>query len=909
MTIHLLKRKIMSTTSPDEQLDAALSADIAFLTQALLNVLQHETTAEVQTVLRHLLDGSQPQNTIQQALPVLDLQQQQDLIRACSLFAQLLNIAEDAHHERQQQMHDHSLHSERSTFIYALRQLQQQHTSADTLEKSLQNTSISAVLTAHPTEVQRQSILCFQRYIRNLLSEYNHSHQPYSEQLQQEIEALLLALWQTDETRHFKISVSDEIYNSVTYFPLSFFKAMPALYRKLQQQLANTYPKISLPNVISIGSWVGGDRDGNPHVNAESLQEAVSFQANTLFPHYQQCLEELYQLLPLSSRRIQIDQTIHQMVEQSPDTDSAHTEEPYRRALAYIQARLHSTAQQLGIQLTSPYQGLPPYQQPAELLLELNNIAQSLQHNGSALLAHGKLADLIRSVSLFGFHLMSIDLRQHAAKHAEVVDQLFAHANLENFQQLNEEDKQKVLLRELRTQRPLYSPYINYSSHTMRELAIFHAAADIKNRYGETAINQCIISNAETVSDILVVALLLKETGLLTINNERPSSRINIVPLFETIDSLHNCIDIMDNLFSLPWYRTLLKSRENLQEIMLGYSDSNKDGGYITSQWSLYQAESRLVKLFNQHHVRLRLFHGRGGSIGRGGGPAFDAILAQPAGSVAGQMRITEQGEVITAKYAAPTKAERNLEALIAATLEATLLPPHSREPDHKLMDDLSRYAYQHYRKLITYPGFIDYFLQTSPIQEIASLNIGSRPASRKTLTQIQDLRAIPWVFSWTQNRLMLPAWYGFGSAVAELIQQDSNNLQRLQQQAQHSPFLQTMLANMEQVMAKADLTIAAAYVKLASNQQAAATIFSMLTDEFDRSRQALLNIMQYQNYLSDNHALARSLAMRIPYLNALNWLQIHLLQEQRQQPENSQILQLIHLTINGIAQGLRNTG
>lgn len=898
----------MTVSVSDSHQDAALSADITFLTQSLLNILQQETSTQVQTVLRQLLEGQQPQQTIQQAIPTLNLQQLQDLIRACSLFAQLLNIAEDAHHERQVSKHTEQ-QTKRTSFVHVLKQLQQQHISRDELEQTLKHTSISAVLTAHPTEVQRQSILCFQRFIRTLLSERDHSQQPYSKELQQEIEALLLALWQTDETRHFKISVSDEIYNSVTYFPLSFFKAIPALYRKLHHRLANIYPNTPLPDVISIGSWVGGDRDGNPHVNADSLQEAFTFQANTLFPYYQQCLEELYQLLPLSSRRIHTDNIVVYMAEQSPDTDTAHSEEPYRRALAYIQARLHATAQRLCIQLNSPYQGLSAYLQPAELLQDLKNIAHSLHQNGSALIAQGKLTDLIRSVSLFGFHLMSVDLRQHAAKHADVVAELFEHADLENFASLTEEDKQRVLSRELSTQRPLYNPYINYSSLTMRELAIFHTAADIKNRYGEAAINQCIISNAETVSDILVVALLLKETGLLTINNKVPNSRINIVPLFETIDSLHNCIDIINQLFNLSWYRALLRSRGNLQEIMLGYSDSNKDGGYVTSQWSLYQAESQLVQLFKKHHVRLRLFHGRGGSIGRGGGPAFDAILAQPAGSVAGQIRITEQGEVITAKYAAPSKAKRNLEALIAATLEATLLPPHNREPNSKLMDELSSYAFNHYRQLITYPSFIDYFLQTSPIQEIASLNIGSRPASRKSLTKIQDLRAIPWVFSWTQNRLMLPAWYGFGTAVAKLIEQDSNNLQRLQQQAQHSPFFQTMLANMEQVMAKADLTIAAAYVNLADNQQVAQTIFRMLTSEFELSLQALLSIKQHQHYSSDNHTLVKSLALRIPYLNALNWLQIHLLQQQRQQADTSEILPLIHLTINGIAQGLRNTG
>ncbi|PIT40363.1 phosphoenolpyruvate carboxylase [Snodgrassella alvi] len=894
----------------DEQKDAPLSADISFLIQALLNMLAHETTVAVQTVLSQLINGKEPQITIQQAMPSLDLRQQQDLIRACSLFAQVLNIAEDVHHERRRQTYEqNSEHFGRTSFNHVIRQIQQQKISTTELETTLQQTSISAILTAHPTEVQRQCILCFHRHIRSILNERNHPQHPHSKELQQQAEAIMLALWQTDETRHFQISVSDEIYNSINYFPLSFFKAVPALYRKLQCQLTSIYPDVSLPNVITIGGWVGGDRDGNPYVNADTLQEAFSFQAKALFQHYHQCLDELHQLLPLSSRRVQVNSSVLHMAELSPDTATAHKEEPYRRAIAYIQTRLSATEQQLGLQPYNQHYRLPFYRQSEEFLQELNHLARSLQENGSALLSEGKLADLIRSVSLFGFHLMSVDLRQHAAKHTEVVTELFAHADLEDFKILSEAAKQRVLIRELSTQRPLYSPYIQYSNNAMRELTIFQTAARIKNDYGETAINQCIISNAESVSDILVVALLLKETGLLSINNEKPSSRINIVPLFETIDALQKSVDIMDKLFSLPWYRAFLHSRNNLQEIMLGYSDSNKDGGYVTSQWSLYLAESQLVKLFAHHHIRLRLFHGRGGSVGRGGGPSFDAIMAQPAGSVAGQIRITEQGEVITAKYADPTNAERNLEALVAATLEATLLPPQNSEPDNQIMDTLSASAFRHYRKLITCPGFIEYFLQTSPIQEIASLNIGSRPASRKTLARIQDLRAIPWVFSWTQNRLMLPAWYGFGSAVTELINQDSANLQRLQQQAQYSLFFQTMLSNMDQVMAKADLTIAQAYVNLASNQEAAHTIYSMLADEFERSKQALLSILQRQRYLSDNRTLARSLALRIPYLNALNWLQIHLLQQLRHQPDNSELLQLIHLTINGIAQGLRNTG
>ena len=407
-----------------------------------------------------------------------------------------------------------------------------------------------------------------------------------------------------------------------------------------------------------------------------------------------------------------------------------------------------------------------------------------------------------------------------------------------------------------------------------------------------------------------------------------PVSRINIVPLFETIEALQNSTRIMSELLDKPWYKSVLASRDNLQEIMLGYSDSNKDGGYVTSQWSLYQAEIQLVEMAEKYAIQLRLFHGRGGSVGRGGGPSFEAILAQPEGSVDGQIRITEQGEVITAKYADAGNAERNLETLIAATLKASLLPNHSESPDSDLMNQLSHEAFNCYRALITQPYFIDYFLQTSLVKEIASLNIGSRPASRKSLARIQDLRAIPWVFSWMQNRLMLPAWYGFGTAVEKLIADNPENLAKLQHNAQHSAFMQAMLSNMAQVMAKTDIEIAQAYVELANDATEANAIFALITAEYHRSLKALLTLTNKETLLDDNRTLARSLALRLPYLNALNWLQVALLKQLREATADERsttettnettsdnetsytaALNLVHLTINGIAQGLRNTG
>jgi len=777
------------------------------------------------------------------------------------------------------------------------------------VQKQLNTTNVTAVLTAHPTEVQRQTVLNFNRRIRALLPRRERcTHADALAELRREIDTILLGLWQTSETRHHKLSVNDEINNGVSIFPMSFFEALPKLYRSMEREFQTTYPDVDVPDILKIGGWIGGDRDGNPFVSAETLRFAFRRHADAVFRFYRGELDKLYRELPLSVRRVKVNDDVMALSDESPDEEIARTEEPYRRAIAYIMARVMGKARSLGLGMGCKFGFMLPYASAQEFSDDLHKLQRSLRDNGSALLGEGRLADLIRSVSVFGFHMMPLDLRQHAEKHADVVAELFKHAGLEDYASLSETEKQTVLLRELKHQRPLSSPFITYSEHIRREMAIFNEARNIKDEFGENAVTQSIISNCEQPSDLLALALLLKESGLLTIENGKPQSRINIVPLFETIEALENACPVMETMFSNEWYRDLLQSRDNIQEIMLGYSDSNKDGGYVTSSWCLYQAELGLVELFKKYDVRMRLFHGRGGSVGRGGGPSYQAILAQPAGSVAGQIRITEQGEVITAKYADPGNAVRNLETLVAATLEASLLPDQ-KDPEPALMQALSDVSFKYYRELITHPDFIDYFLQTSPIQEIATLNLGSRPASRKTLARIQDLRAIPWVFSWMQNRLMLPAWYGFGSAVENLCEGKPETLAALREHAQHNPFFQAMLSNMEQVMAKTDITLAENYAGLSESPEKAAVIFGMIKEEYQRSRKALLDLLQTDELLRDNRSLARSLALRIPYLNALNGLQVAMLKRLRKDPHDPHTLLMVHLTINGVAQGLRNTG
>ncbi len=890
--------------------DAALAADAEFLKQSLFNLLHEEASPLVVETVKLLSTSDDSAALIEKVLPQLDEQQTHDLTLACGLFAQILNIAEDVHHERRRQIHEEAGHnSAEGSLTETVRKLKAGKVNGKAVQQQLDNTVVTAVLTAHPTEVQRQTVLSFNRRIRTLLPQRERCTNPEAlAQLRREIDAVLLCLWQTSETRRHKLSVNDEINNGVSIFPMSFFEALPKLYRTMERDFQTAYPGVRIPNILKIGGWIGGDRDGNPFVSAETLRFAFRRHADAVFRFYRGELDKLYRELPLSIRRVKVNDDVMALAALSPDEEIARTEEPYRRAIAYIMARAMGKARSLGLGMGCKFGFLEPYATVEEFLTDLKKLQRSLHENGSQLLAEGRLANIIRSVSVFGFHMMPLDLRQHASKHADVVAELFQHAGLEDYNSLNEEQKQAALLRELIHQRPLYSPFITYSDHTRHELAIFNEARKIKDEFGEDAVTQSIISNCEQPSDLLALALLLKESGLLVVENGKPHSRINIVPLFETIEALENACPVMETMFRLDWYDALLESRGNIQEIMLGYSDSNKDGGYVTSSWCLYQAELGLVELFKKYDVRMRLFHGRGGSVGRGGGPSYQAILAQPAGSVAGQIRITEQGEVITAKYADPGNAQRNLETLVAATLEASILPD-KKDPDAKLMQDLSDVSFKYYRELITHPDFIDYFLQTSPIQEIATLNLGSRPASRKTLARIQDLRAIPWVFSWMQNRLMLPAWYGFGSAVETLCEGNPDTLTALREHAQSNPFFQAMLSNMEQVMAKTDITLAENYAGLSESPDKAKVIFGMIKEEYQRSRKALLDLLQTEELLRDNRSLARSLALRIPYLNALNGLQVAMLKRLRKEPDNPHALLMVHLTINGVAQGLRNTG
>lgn len=850
----------------------------------------------------------------------LPAEQADRMIRAFGHFSHLANIAEDQHHIRRTRAYAMANAAPRpGTMAYALQRAAKAGISRDALQAFFANALCSAVLTAHPTEVRRKSSIDREMEIARLLDERDRvKFTP--EELEANRHALrraVLTLWQTSLLRSTRLRVIDEVVNGLAYYDHTFLRALPRFYADLEDTLGTveeSWVGIEVPSFLRMGSWMGGDRDGNPYVTADVTQQTLVMQSRRALGFY---LEELHQLggeLSLDDRIVGISDDLKALAEASPDRAPERAHEPYRRAIVGIYARLAATARELvGLDASHPTHPADPYRSAAELKADLDTIDTSLVGNGSGPLARGRLRSLRRAVDVFGFHLASLDLRQNSDVHARVVGELLQAAGAtSDYAAMPEPARIELLVAELANPRPLVSPHFAYSDETAGELATLKVAADAHRRFGPAAMPHYVISKADGVSDILEVAVLLKEAGLLRPREGRLD--VDIVPLFETIGDLQRSGPVMQALFDLPAYRRLLASRGEVQEAMLGYSDSNKDGGYLTSTWELYKAELALVDVFKRHKVGLRLFHGRGGSVGRGGGPSYQAILAQPPGAVQGSIRITEQGEVIGAKYSNAEVGRRNLETLAAAMLEATLLEPEQAAPraDYiEVMETLSAAAFRAYRALVyETEGFERYFRESTVIGEIANLNIGSRPASRSKQQRIEDLRAIPWVFSWAQCRLMLPGWYGFGSAVRSWTEARPNDgMAILQAMHREWPFFRSTLSNMDMVLAKSDIAIASRYAELVTDATLRETVFSRLREEWKASIEALLAITGQRELLESNPLLARSIRNRFPYIDPLNHVQIELLRRHRSGDPDPAVVQGIHLSINGIAAGLRNSG
>jgi len=881
------------------------------------------------SVAYRLKSDTQAGRALDRLLKNLSNDQTVSVIRAFSYFSHLANIAEDQHHVRRRHHHARNGNLQEGSLAMSFERLARADVRSGDIAKMLGKAYISPVLTAHPTEVQRKSILDAERAIAELL-EVRDGLNTLNERTDNEslLRARVTQLWQTRMLRTAKLTVADEIENALSYYRSTFLRQIPRMYKEVEGFLRGHV----VGNFFRMGNWIGGDRDGNPFVTAETLHMALARQAETALRFYLTEVHELGAELSVSASLSPVSQAMQALAEASPDQNPHRQDEPYRRALIGVYARLAATLQALTGTEALRHAVAPqnPYLSAGDFLADLQVIEASLQTHHAHALIEPRLRPLMRSVQVFGFHLATVDLRQSSDKHEAVVAELLRTARIvENYSAFDETQRRNLLLQVLNDARPLRIRAAHYSEHTLSELAIFEAAAESLQRFGRDAIRHYIISHTEDVSDLLEVMVLLKEAGLLrgNLGDASAVTDLIVVPLFETIEDLRQAAPIMQQFYALPGVTQMMKNSGGEQDIMLGYSDSNKDGGTFTSNWELYRAEIALVDFFaelqKKHGITPRLFHGRGGTVGRGGGPSYQAILAQPPGTVNGQIRLTEQGEVIASKYAHPEIGRRNLETLVAATLEATLLHPTKSAPKSFLdaATAISDASFKAYRKLVyETPGFTDYFFSATPIREIAELNIGSRPASRKATRAIEDLRAIPWGFSWGQCRVALPGWCGFGSAIEHFLGKETKvrkeRLLLLQRMHKQWPFFRTLLSNLDMVLAKSDLAIAARYVDLVEDKKLGKRIFGLIQAEWQRTNDALTLITGEKKRLASNPSLARSIAHRFPYLDPLNHLQVELMRRYRQQADariddtgSERVKRGIHISINGIAAGLRNTG
>ncbi|MEO1729368.1 MAG: phosphoenolpyruvate carboxylase [Pseudomonadota bacterium] len=829
----------------------------------------------------------------------LNLDETLDFVRGFGLFSMLANLAEDR---------DGVMAHTKASFETACACLEEHGVSREDILNLLNESLIVPVLTAHPTEVRRKSVIDHRNRIADLmkLRDIGARLTPEGDDVEEAIKRQIALLWSTRTLRRQKLYVSDEVDNALDIMRRVLLPALPALYRQWDRILGERPSSF-----VRLGSWIGGDRDGNPFVTAQSLEYALGRGAESILAWYLDQLQDLGADLSVSSEIAPLPNSLAALAEASGDHSPHREDEPYRRALIGMYGRLSATYEDLCGKAPArpPLVAKDPYLTPVEFERDLVQIAQALEELGGNNLGWGgALGHLFRAVQTFGFHLATLDLRQNSSVHEKVVAELFeAATDRVDYLALGEEERVALLLSELAGKRPLRTPWATYSETTQKELAIIDAVADAHRRYGPDCISQYVVSMAESVSDLLEVLILLREAGLYTGGSE-PSCPIMPVPLFETIGDLEMAPDIMRAYFAIPEIEALSSARGS-QEVMIGYCDSNKDGGYLTSSWMLARASEALAPVFESAGVTMQLFHGRGGSVGRGGGSAFEAIRGQPHGTVNGRIRITEQGEMIAAKFGSIETAASNLESMASATLLATLepeqIPPQDYTRFATAMDEISQCALSAYRGLVyETPGFVEVFRQMTPIAEIATLNIGSRPASRKASERIEDLRAIPWVFSWSQARVMLPGWFGVGHA---LYQFEDKAL--LQEMAQQWPFFRNAMANMEMVLAKSDMAIAAEYARLVSDAGLAKNVFGQIRSGWEATHDALLQVTNQSYLLENSPRLDASIRLRLPYIEPLNLLQLELLKRHRAGDEDERISEGIKLSINAIATALRNSG
>ncbi|KXB58344.1 phosphoenolpyruvate carboxykinase [Gemella haemolysans] len=775
----------------------------------------------------------------------------------------------------------------------------------------LENINVVPVLTAHPTQVQRKTVLDLTEKLHSLLRKHRDvkngliNERKWKNAIQKHIEILT----QSDIIREKKLKVANEITNVLEYYNLSFIKAIAKIMTEYKLLLEENNIELKNETPITMGMWIGGDRDGNPFVTAETLNLSAMKQCELITTYYIEKLNSLYRTFSMSSHVTKGSKELEELANRSSDTSEYREKELYRKAISYIKEKLENTREYL----LQDKELEDKYFTADEFIDDLTIIEKSLLENKGEILVTGEFEELLNVVKIFGFYLASIDMRQDSSVYEASVAELLSSANIEkDYSSLSEEEKCELLLKQLKEDpRPLSINDENKQSEELRkELAIFRTARKLKDKLGDNVIKQNIISHTTSVSDLLELAIMLKEVGLVGSD----FARLQLVPLFETIEDLENSYEVMDKYLSLDIVKKWVRDNRSYQEIMLGYSDSNKDGGYLSSGWSLYKAQQELSSLGEKHNIKVTFFHGRGGTVGRGGGPSYDAIISQPLGSVQDRIRLTEQGEIIAAKYGNSDAAYYNLEALFSAVIQRMNTDKINTDirdiPEIQIiMDEIVEDSYNKYRELVfKNPNFYNYFFEATPIKEISSLNIGSRPASRKKITDIGGLRAIPWVFSWSQSRIMLPGWYGVGTAFSNYINKDKGNIEKLRKMYKEWPFFTSLLSNVDMVMAKSDMDIAREYANLCKEEETK-KVYEEILREWNLTKQVVLEISEHKEFLEDNTYLTRSLENRLQYFNTLNLIQLELIKRSREGKLPESQINTIHITINGVATGLRNSG
>lgn len=793
----------------------------------------------------------------------------------------------------------------------------------DDAKRILENVNVVPVLTAHPTQIQRKTVLELTDKIHHLLRSYRDvkngtiNQREWTEQLRACIEILM----QTDIIRGHKLKVSNEITNVLAYYPKALIPAITKFTTRYKELAKEHNLTLDQATPITMGMWIGGDRDGNPYVTADTLELSATLQSQVIFEYYMKELKKLYRAISLSTSYMQPSAAVEKISKLSNDDSPFRTDEPYRRAFYYIESRLvHTEKELLGIIDKNIFikshdlenlDNIPVYNNPQEFKSDLETIKASLDEDHDQAVTHSFFTQILEAIDVFGFHLATIDMRQDSSVNESCVAELLKSAGIcDNYSDLSEKEKVELLLSELENDpRNLHANNKPKSELLQKELKIYKTARQLKDRLGEDVIKQHIISHTESVSDMLEQAIMLKEYNL--VDSEK--ARIQVVPLFETVEDLLNAREIITQYLSFPIVKKWLVSQNNYQEIMLGYSDSNKDGGYLASCWNLYKAQKDLTAIGEKLGVKITYMHGRGGTVGRGGGPSYEAITAQPFKSINDRIRMTEQGEIIQNKYGNKDTAYYNLEMLASAAIDRMVSKQavsEERITDFRSsMDKIVEESNKIYRKLVfENPAFLDYFFQATPIKEISNLNIGSRPASRKKLTDFSGLRAIPWVFSWSQSRIMFPGWYGVGSAFANFINADPTHLKELQEMYKGWPFFHSLLSNVDMVLSKSNMEIAREYASLCDDEETK-KVFDIIYQEWKLTKKVILQIEDHDELLAEAPILKQSLDYRMPYFNILNYIQIEMIKRGREDEIQGVYQSIIPITINGVASGLRNSG